>query len=106
MSLLRRPLTVEDVDSNLGVVKEIMSMIKRSESVDKFRQFIMDENIDHQAVLIGMNDYIWKNKDENTIKLFKRIIDCNRNLKGCINKDIEFTYMYLGMLNDIKPKGL
>lgn len=102
LSILGRPLTIEDVDSNLGVVNEIMSMLNGSEEVTKFRQYIMDESINHNEVLVSMNNYIWKNKNEKTIKLFKRIIDCNRNLRSCINKDIEFTYMYLGMLSDLK----
>jgi len=107
LSDLQREITEMDIQKDTVIVEQLFDKIKSGEKFSEIRQWILDSALDYNSVLIEMYNFILKNKSHFgslTITLISRIVSCNRYLNSCVNQDIEFEYMILQMIQDLKKK--
>lgn len=92
----KRSLMESDLKQNELLAEQLFEKIK-TESFSNIRQWVLENNVDYEDLLVKMYEYIIKNKVvfPHAIKYLLKIKNCCRYINNCVSPEIEFEGLIL-----------
>jgi replication factor C small subunit len=96
-------ITADMINKDQLLVHDLFTKLK-NDKLTPIRQWVLDNNVDYDQLLVEMSTYIWKNKKlfgNKCVPILIHIGKSNRNINSVVSKDIEFTDLLLNIVTTL-----
>ncbi len=101
---LNKEITSDMINIENNQVEQIFNLINNGKSWKEVRQWILDNNILFNQIIVKMVEYTYKSNLSNKVKILLLLKDTNRYLNICANPEVEFSLTILQIMNLVKEK--